>query len=178
MNDKENSAAENENMGFTEEDKAKLKAEFGKLGKSFGEATGMMFASFSAMLEGFSEVLGELKLVNFNDLLGNAEGEWRCDILELSVNIKEPEVRITADGKETEAYSCTVDVTDNGSKVTTEGKFGVFECFEYYAPKLLDNGNIASEYLLGVLSSSEEVKHSIRFLRVKNRNENNEQAKE
>ena len=180
MNDKNDSVPESENnpIGFTEEDRAKLKNEFGKLGKTVGEATGMMFEGFAAMLEGFQAVLGEMKFHNFSDLIGSAEGEWRCEIIGCSVSIKEPELCIIADGKEAESYSCTVEVTDDGSTVKTDGKFGVFEYFEYYAPKLLDNGNIAPEYLLGVLSATGEVKHSIRFSRVKNESENNEQKKE
>lgn len=180
MNDKNDSVPENENdpIGLTEEDKARLKDGFDRLGKSFGEAAGMMFDGFAAMLESFSQTLGEMKFQNFSDLLGSAEGEWRCEIIGCSVSIKEPELCIIADGKESESYSCTVEVTDDGSTVKTDGKFGVFEYFEYYAPKLLDNGNIAPEYLLGVLSATGEVKHSIRFSRVKNESENNDQKKD
>ena len=76
MNDKNDSVPESENnpIGFTEEDRAKLKDEFGKLGKTVGEATGMMFEGFAAMLEGFQAVLGEMKFHNFSDLIGSAVG--------------------------------------------------------------------------------------------------------
>lgn len=180
MNDKNDSVPESENnpIGFTEEDRAKLKNEFGKLGKTVGEATGMMFEGFAAMLEGFSEVLGEIKFRSLSDLFGSAEGEWRCEVIGCLVSIKEPKLCVIADGKEVEAYSCTVEVTDVGSTVKADGKFGVFEYFEYYAPKLLDNGNIAPEYLLGVLSATDGAKHSIRFSRVKNQSENNDRKKE
>ncbi len=159
-------------IGLSEADKEELKKAFSDLGKSLGDATKVMMEGFSALFSGLAESMSEIKFGSFSDLLGGADGDWRCELLGLSVNISEPTLRIAADGKDAVEYGCSVEVNDNGSKVVSDAKFGVIEYFDYYAPKLLDNGNIAAEYLLGVVGEDGDIKHSIRFERVKKSEDN------
>jgi len=167
-----------ENVGIDPEAQEQLKKTLGDLGKAMGEATKIMMDGFSEMLTGFAQTMSEVKFTSFSDLLGGADGEWRCDLLSVTVRIADPELYVTKDGAEETKYSCSVEVNNEGSTVKNGDGFGVFRCFEYYAPKLLEKGMVKPEYLLAVISEEDGVKQAIRFTRVKKDPEENKTEKE